>query len=667
MSNKVILTHIQGLRGVAILLVLLYHALPQWCPNGFWGVDVFFVISGYFLIGPYLYGKSDFHLPEFCRKKACRILPPYFVAVILTTLAAILILPAADFMPFFTMFKALLLGYPNQHLASLSQSYFATTTRENPFMHLWYMGVLMQCYILFGAIFLCFGFFKAGNKLRVALISLLGAASLYWALQPFSPDFRALYGSIYYLTFPRIWEFVLGGLLYGLPHATFQRWAGIISGITMAALVVGAFTPIHHGEIYTCCGAAAGAILVCFGNNGLCNRILGCRAILWVGAASFSLYLVHWPWICFSEYFLCTPLSPSMAALLIPVVLASGWAFYFFVERRKFAIWTLPVIMIICCGLFKLCLMTSGFHDYLHREANALDINEHHSWLFEFKYSAVDENSYLYANTEGITPNQSSPKEKLAELFQHVGDTSLPISFVVLGDSHAVDLSYGLDIAGQMHGWHGILVNSYVVPFWGMKVSVRGNRVAPGNFFDKKKGEALMEWLKQHDEIPMVLIANYWGNRVRPHRKWDGSYVKEDYERLCAEELREFCMLLKERGKTVVLATDTPELTIDNPLRLIRAKKAYNLASRVDPILLYNEEDYQKANRYINEVMDELQREGVCEVLHRETPFFARETPSAVCEGDPLFRDRHHLTFFGKYFSISTEIEHLKELLRRAE
>lgn len=661
MAGKKKLLYVQGIRGFAILLVVLFHLLPQVCPSGYMGVDVFFVLSGYFLIGRQLENGADFKLPEFLKKKALRLLIPYFALLTAVSAVSLILLPAAELVNGEKLLKACLWLKGNLFLDKLSGNYFSTDTRTFPLMHLWYMAVLMQCYLVFTLLFLMWHYGRCSRKARLLHLALLGGASFavaYLRLTPIPWEYAA---STYYWTSARIWEFVLGGILFILPKPRSSATVVATAVGALLVLTVCSFFPMQESALMVLLGAVCGCLLLRCGALWEKFSPLRCSLFVWLGGISFSLYLVHWPCISFAEFILGQPLTCSTALLTLLLILPLSILFYRGVEKPTHPLWVLPVMMLIALMLQKGIHKTDGFRDYLHREINQtlqLDYNPN-TYI-----PRLPESSRLYAGTEGIVPNNfTAEPDPDAVLLQEIGDSRQKTTFVVLGDSHACDVAAGLHSSASANGWHGVFLNSYITPFWNAELPA-DPLIAIGNFYNEDKAQRLMRWLAQHRELQTVFIAQYWQHRLVPHPTWSGKQAEGDMVQVRAAELREFCRRLRSLGKKVVIFTDNPVIATDAPERVLGAYLMFPLNGDFPPALTCDKASYEQENAAFNRELDRLAEEGLCRVFHRERAFFRGDTFRAFDGKNLLLRDAHHLTLPGAEMSIAPFQREIDDMLR---
>ena len=325
---------IQGLRGVAVLIVALGHADVPFLAGGYVGVDVFFVISG-FLITRWLLGRAfeQARVPfaSFYAARARRILPAAAL-----TLAAICAASAEFLNPvralsaihdavWATFFAA------NVHFAEVGANYFARENPPSPIQHFWTLAVEEQFYLvwplLLGALLLALSHGRPGRGVsRGALAMLVGvavAASLGWSIHQTSSDPTAAYFS----TAARAWELGVGVLIAiavpWIPRARARVWAGLswlgLAGIGVAAVMFGAGTPFP-GYAALLPVVSAGLVVaggVPDGVNWGAAALLGRQPLRLVGDVSYAFYLWHWPALVIPALYVGHKLSiPQNLALL---------------------------------------------------------------------------------------------------------------------------------------------------------------------------------------------------------------------------------------------------------------------------------------------------------------------------------------------------------------
>ena len=293
---------IDGLRAVAVLAVIIYHAFPKALPGGFVGVDIFFVISGYLISGILYKGhrEGNFSFREFYARRIRRLFPALITVLLLCLGYGWLILLPNEYQQLGKHVAAGTLFI--QNIVFWQESgYFDTAANLKPLLHLWSLAVEEQYYIFFPPILLLV--WKRKWPL-VLILSILLVASMIGNLV-MSVQNRA---SDFFLTPYRAWEFLGGSLLawwhYDRGHEDdipLHRQALSLGGIILLGL---GLIFIHKNHPYPGWRAllpVAGTLLLMEGGgSSWVNRtILSNSIMVWIGLISYPLYLFHWPALSF--------------------------------------------------------------------------------------------------------------------------------------------------------------------------------------------------------------------------------------------------------------------------------------------------------------------------------------------------------------------------------
>ena len=347
---------IDGLRAVAILAVIGFHAFPDAVQGGFAGVDVFFVISGYLISGIIFrdVAKGRFSYRDFYARRVRRIFPALLTVLLTCLVIGRLSLFSVEFSRMTENMAASSLFMANIVFASAG-GYFDNTAAINPMLHLWSLSVEEQFYLVFPLIARVIT--VDARRGAFWILALLSAAS-FWAnivLTGTHPD------AAFFWPVTRFWELSLGAMLAWTSTRggiflgrdvcpDLARWlapwlapwlargwvrdVASVSGALLAGVAVMALPP-GGGPGWGALAPVLGAVLlIAAGPSALVNRtILSTRAALFVGAISYPLYLWHWPILSFARILWGNDLSLGFRVLAMGVSIALATATWQFIEK----------------------------------------------------------------------------------------------------------------------------------------------------------------------------------------------------------------------------------------------------------------------------------------------------------------------------------------------
>jgi peptidoglycan/LPS O-acetylase OafA/YrhL len=483
---------VQGLRAVAVLLVVLAHAGVPGLSGGYVGVDVFFVLSGFLITAILLHeatADGDVSLIGFYAKRARRILPAATVTLVATAAVATVLLPSvhADQLLEDVLWAALFGA--NIHVASQSTDYFAADAPVSAVQHFWSLAVEEQFYVVWPvllALVLVAGVRRDHRAVRRRLprlrrvLLVLVAASFAWSLvsTAATPD------SAYFSTLARGWELGVGALLAlagrGLPLLTLRARrllsVGGLAMVLLAALTFTERTPVPGYSIALPVVGTAALLAAGAGAGGdrlpWISRMLGRQPLRWVGDVSYGFYLWHWPFLVIPAAYLGRPLGLLANLLLVAAALLVAWGSLHLIEnpvrqarplltsrRRALLLWPVAVLCVLA--------VNTGAHAYFDaketaaaRRSAAVDVGD---LAAELRAPRIgnDVHDAVAAAVDRIAldaPPVSPLAQDLTEVrfdrndrpsscsagetdTQHelcvAGDTDADRTMVVIGDSHA--------------------------------------------------------------------------------------------------------------------------------------------------------------------------------------------------------------------------------------
>lgn len=446
---------IDGLRAVAVLLVVIFHAFPRRLAGGFVGVDVFFVISGFLITSLILRSldNSDFSFADFYARRIKRIFPALIAVLAFCLLFGWFFLFPGEYRDLGKHSTAGAAFIANFSFLQ-ETGYFDITSDHKPLLHLWSLGIEEQFYIVWPALVVLAWRWRSGPIVMACLIC-LGSFLCNIVVT------RTNAALAFYLPFTRFWELMIGCIIAfatpsdGSPISLPARFAQLASfhrrhrqlldnaagllGLTMiivAAFVIRPSWPFPGWwALMPTCGAA---LLILAGPQSWINRwLLSHRAIVYIGLISYPLYLWHWPILTFARMVHLKEPTELMKVACIAAAVVLADLTYRYIERpirfgpptaRKPVMASIAMVAVGCLGLF--IYASGGLASRFPKELQNLvgDIRNNES---------EDNRQYrcVYMGTKDMTfPASCDGTDQPGT--RHV---------VLWGDSHAAQLGPGLD------------------------------------------------------------------------------------------------------------------------------------------------------------------------------------------------------------------------------
>jgi peptidoglycan/LPS O-acetylase OafA/YrhL len=301
-SPREVRADLEGLRGVAVIAVLLFHLGFPWAAGGFVGVDAFFVLSGFLITGLIIREHERtgrISLPAFYARRVRRILPAALVTIVVTVGVAAFVLAPLDLPEITLDGAAAALSVGNIRFAIGATDYFGPTA-PSPFRHFWSLGVEEQFYLLWPALMIV-ALARGGSRRRVALV-IGGVVAASFAASAWLTGVDQAWA---FYSFPtRAWQLGLGGLL-AATAGWFAVRSGLLLGLIALAGVVGLVGAVvfidgsmpYPGLLALLPAVATAAVVVGGDRRGPARWLLSLAPLRWFGRISYSLYLWHWPFL----------------------------------------------------------------------------------------------------------------------------------------------------------------------------------------------------------------------------------------------------------------------------------------------------------------------------------------------------------------------------------
>jgi peptidoglycan/LPS O-acetylase OafA/YrhL len=630
---------VDGLRAIAVVPVVLYHYGIAGFSGGFVGVDVFFVISG-FLITSLIFAEmreGTFTIAGFYERRARRILPALFATIAVSALVALLLLFPRDLMRFGESATAAALSVSNFDFWSQA-GYFDTGAETKPLLHTWSLGVEEQFYLLFPAVlYLLHTKSRRTLLIFVAVLAVVSLAGSIWAV-------RDAPSAAFYLLPFRTWELMFGAILalaeFPVPQSMVIRDLLAAIGLAMigrAVLLYTADTPFPGVAALLPCGGTALVLYAC-SREGIVQRVLSLRPIVFIGLISYSLYLWHWPLYVFARYVRVGPLPlwESVALIIASVVLAVlSWRFVERPFRANRHLFTRKGVFVLSGVVAAAFLAFSG--------ASFAGAG------FPMRFPADVQR--IVAEAGDAEPQRHgcfnrAPQQVAAGDFCTFGDRGATRLGVLLwGDSHADAILPAVD--GGAVSWHRPLYfigRGRCPPLLHIELTDE-----PTTRCARLNDEALR--VAMRPDITTVILAARWAyydqgtgvgpdaNEARHLIDLSAAGQGEDQHARFARMLAATVNTLLNAGKEVVLVGDVPEVAEPVPETLARIK-LYDAQADIRP----TRAAFEARQHFVEAAMAGLPRVTIL----KPGDILCRGGRCAIeRDGLPLYADHHHLSVFG--------------------
>jgi peptidoglycan/LPS O-acetylase OafA/YrhL len=474
---------IEGLRAVAIGLVLAYHAGLPFLPGGFIGVDVFFVISGFLITGLLVREverTGRVSLTRFYARRAKRLLPA--TALVLTATAVMVWLTSSvtEWRTFGGDIVAAAAYVVNWRLADRSVDYLAEGTSASPVQHFWSLAVEEQFYIVWPLLLVVVALLARRSGYRVRPLMAVGLAvivvpSLVWSVMLTS----ASQATAFFVTTTRLWELGIGalvavgaGLWPRLPAvaARILGWAGL-GALGAAALWFDETFAWPGAWALVPTLATAALVIAGAGHRSGVQQLLSSRPAVWIGGLSYSLYLWHWPLLIGYENLYGTP-SALEGGLLMLAAFVPAWLSLKLVEnpvrfsaalarsdRTTLSVGANLTAVGVLAGLALMLLVpqgaASGSGDaegarsltVTNGRATGVESVDAVDSMIPGAVDAVDDVPAAYGQDCQASHEATAPK------FCEFGDPDGQRTMVLAGDSKALQWADAFDELARQQGW----------------------------------------------------------------------------------------------------------------------------------------------------------------------------------------------------------------------
>lgn len=618
---------IQGLRAVAVLLVLIYHVWPSVLPGGYIGVDVFFVISGYLIVGSLvkeLEREGRVGLLDFYRRRAKRLMPAALTVLSVVLVATVFFLPQARWEDTFLQVVSSALYVQNWYLSWASVDYLAAENAPSPVLHYWSLSIEEQFYILWPLAMVIVGWSLGRLKLPVRTIvgSLLSVVFLSSLASSITTTINSP-PEAYFFSHTRFWEIALGGLIATwLPNVTLtDRVRALLFALGLGLVLVASFT---YGDVAFPGWAAllpvigTGLILIAGPFNVGRFAGLDTPVLRYVGDISYSLYLWHWPIIVFYMAWKGDIGILSGLGIIVVAFAVSHLSYRNVEERFRYRNTTISMgpltsglagaALVAGCSLLLSFGVMSSASPVSGSQTNT---NDYPGPAALLEGAAVPENippipaaAYLSRDKSEVYESGCHQNLESSEVSSCVlGEESADFEVAVVGSSHSVNWLPAIDLLGQRNGWRVVSLTKSACGFHQL-----GSR-------------SCQQW---HENLKSYLIAN------PPDLVIVGESVDKGEHQEHLERVSSRLEFIARMGVPILGISPTPKIEKSPgdclPDRVADCESPRNEALR--------ENAFEVAQRRLSNVDVIDMSDGIC----------GEETCGVVVGNLVTLRDRHHLT-----------------------
>ena len=641
---------IDGLRALAIIPVLLFHAFPEIMPGGFIGVDVFFVISGYLITRLILLGleHNSFSFSDFYRRRVCRLFPALSVVLVATLLFGWYALYTKEYE---LVAKHVLTGtaFIQNFVLWQEADYFDVSSSLKPLLHLWSLAIEEQFYLVFPFLLWC------ASRLRVKLlllISILGLSSLvlnlYWV--KLAPTMT------FYSPQTRFWELMAGAALAALPphkmlhrtrHNTGMRRGDEPKQQTLKSavsclglvLIIGstfAFTKSHHFPGWRAMLPVLGAIMLLYaGRRAFINRVLlGNKLAIGIGLISYPLYLWHWPILSFAHIIQGdTPEVWIRVLALIASVILALLTYLLFEQpirrsgKRQFWAIALGGLMLVIAAGAALVMAKGG------QSRIEAYLQEDQQW--KQRQPSMEDNCANYF------PTWNNRKDSFR---CYILDNKKP-DIAVIGDSHAVRLFYGIvhHLGDDFNP--ALFPIGCAMPFYDISVAVAEKYRRRGyHLFDTQLINSALDFSKDDPAVKAIVLMTSacWRDIVDINNP-----LRYDYSEIVESKMRFTFEQLSEANKPVIYVLDNPLLDF-NPSACVHRPLRIGVNNQACTVSL---EDVKQQRREYFDVVNRVLADYPNIIAFNAADYLCDEQVChSIIDGKKMYYDPSHLSSAGSVY-----------------
>lgn len=634
---------IDGLRTIAVIPVILFHLGFEWIEGGYYGVDVFFVISG-FLITSILLKKiksNSFSMSEFWMRRVKRILPAVLTVILTTLIAAYLLIYKGDLNNLSSDSIAAVFSYANIHAWFKFGNYWGTSAEKSFFLHAWSLSVEEQFYIFYPILLLILFKTKQSYKKWLSVITLLSLITYLTGSKLFP-------SSTFYLLPTRAWELSFGGLLatINLKKASSNIKLSNYLSLIGLALVISSyfiFTGNHNINFHTLIPVIGSILIIIFSQeNNTIGKLLSSSPLTYIGKISYSLYLWHWPIIVLLNNYYSHILSfeARTTIAIISTFILSNLSYYLIENKTRKWNHTPKLVL---GGITLVFILTTLLRNI-----------DKESYLTKTKFNDIEyyQDSYdISPKLTKINNNESHKKTgvinpKRPEIYKHAYKnggiiTSKHIKstpkILVLGDSHGVMWAKIIDeISKSLKTKTSFYTASGIVPFFNIK-NVNVQKTPRIGFTNTQRVDNVENFLQNFEiwKPKILVIISKWNSRSDKH----------------LAQLAELVELCNKTQTQVLIFNQPPQIDLIGNRNSARFLSYLGYKPKNNIQYIIAESDVPYFNNNLKQYFKDNSNVNIFDCYSIFTNKLDNTKTAVINKNDVLYYDDDHLSYKGTKFA----------------
>lgn len=637
---------IDGLRAIAVLPVIFFHAGFKSFSGGFLGVDVFFVISGFLITSILLLElqKDKFSIVNFYERRARRILPALFVVLIVTYAVGIVLMPPFEFKEFSQSLVSVVLFISN-FFFYMEIDYFSLAAEEMPLLHTWSLAIEEQFYIVFPPMLYLIWKYGAKHILKafiiLALLSLICAIGLNYINNN---------SASFYWPVSRAWELLAGSICAYLLNKQQLKERKQLANLGFILLIVTMMlwpNGTAHPGLFTIIPVFATCLIILYPNtNSFCYKLLANKFVVFIGLISYSLYLWHQPIFAFVRMkSIHVPELPIIIGALLLTLIASILS-YKYVEtpfrnksrfNKKYIFSFSSYALIFFFGLGVFGHISKGVES---RFANVKS------------YADSIQHSPKRKECHATSDNYIHPEQACTYFEDN-------IEWAVLGDSHAVEPAYALAERLKQDNI-GIRHHSFTGCIPALNYQVTGQQAC------HKWLKDTLQYLEDNKSIKNVLVgfrysSGIFGDNIATYPlppmsvaldiESPANLNEQEIPELYWQDLQEIIVRLLASNKNVYLMGPIPEL----PTHITRATSPFSVfgdSTLIDLEVATSKDYFEQRHSFILKKINSLKNVEDLHLIDVYQLMCNENGCPAVSENFALYFDDDHLSIAGSYLVL---------------